>query len=118
MLLSKPNHTPLKWKMQDEYCPNFFLKMEKIWAVYIITTIQFWLFRINRKPGRRSAGDPGQKMISRPARMPPMAEKAGSLLWYIRMDWGRISPKTTYSMAPLAKPRLSVRPRGPISPSR
>ena len=45
-----------------------------------------------------------------------MAEKAGSLLWYIRMAWGRISPNTTYSMAPLAKPRLSARPSAPISP--
>ena len=26
-----------------------------------------------------------QKMISRPTRIPVMAEKAGSLLWYIRM---------------------------------
>ena len=59
-----------------------------------------------------------QKMIRMPARMPTMAEKAGSLLWYMRMDWGRISPKTTYSMAPLAKPRLKVSPMGPISPSR
>ena len=59
-----------------------------------------------------------QKMISIPTRIPTMVEKAGSLLWYIRMDWGRISPKTTYSMAPLAKPRLMVSPMGPISPSR
>ena len=28
--------------------------------------------------------------MSRPARMPKMAEKAGSLLWYKRMAWGRI----------------------------
>ena len=58
------------------------------------------------------------KMISRPTSMPMMAEKAGSLLWYIRMAWGRISPKTTYSMAPLAKPRLRARPIAPMSPSR
>ena len=36
-----------------------------------------------------------QKMMSMPTKMPTMAEKAGSLLWYIKMDWGRISPKTT-----------------------
>ena len=71
--------------------------------------------RMNSSPVFRLNGD--QKMISSPARMPAMAEKAGSLLWYMRMDWGRISPKTTYSMAPLAKPRLMVSPRGPISPS-
>ena len=33
--------------------------------------------------------------------MPTMAEKAGNLLWYIKIDWGRISPSTTYSIAPL-----------------
>ena len=36
-----------------------------------------------------------EKMMNRPSSMPPMAEKAGSLLWYMRIDWGRISPKTT-----------------------
>ena len=46
-----------------------------------------------------------------------MAEKAGNLLRYMMKAWGRISPKTTYSMAPLAKPRLRHRPRAPISPS-
>jgi len=35
------------------------------------------------------------KMINRPTRIPAIAEKAGSLLWYMRMDWGRISPNTT-----------------------
>ena len=47
-----------------------------------------------------------------------LVEKAGSLLWYMRIAWGRISPKTTYSIAPLAKPRLKARPIAPISPSR
>ena len=36
-----------------------------------------------------------QKMISIPTNIPPMVEKAGNLLWYIKMDWGRISPNTT-----------------------
>ena len=56
-----------------------------------------------RKPGGmlsfvtaiQKHGIPPQKMISIPTRMPTMVEKAGSLLWYIRMAWGRISPNTT-----------------------
>ena len=36
-----------------------------------------------------------QKIINKPTKMPAIAEKAGSLLWYIKIDWGNISPKTT-----------------------
>jgi len=35
------------------------------------------------------------KMMNNPTSMPTMAEKAGSLLWYMRIACGRISPKTT-----------------------
>jgi len=38
------------------------------------------------KKARRSVLFSIQKIISMPTRIPVMVEKAGSLLWYIRMD--------------------------------
>ena len=56
-------------------------------------------------------------MINKPTMTPNIVKKAGRLLRYIRIDCGNISPNTTYSIAPLAKPRLMASPKSPISPN-
>ena len=47
-------------------------------------------------------------MMISPVSIPMMMAAAGALERHIRMDSGRSSPKTTYSMAPEAKLRESL----------
>lgn len=52
-----------------------------------------------------------------PRRKPTIKTNAGTLLFHFKMASGNNSPNTMYSIAPLAKPKLTVKQIGLIIPS-